>query len=361
MPPRRIRSALTLLELLLVLAILAVLIGLLLPAVFKVRAAAARVGCSNNLKQLGLALHNYHNTHDSFPPAYCIGGAWPAGRGLGYYDPPFDAPPNPNLNFRYGQQFFTFFTRILPQLEQDDLYARIDWNAWPWFQGSPGDYLNAVPLKVVQCPADARACQLWTSDSSSVAAQFAPQRAGLPGTRSDSAASNTLTPQLASSPWSSDRYAAALTSYVGVNGSNQLAYDGILHVNSRVRLIDVTDGTSNTLLLGERPTPSDLLWGWWFAEIGEWPWFGAPDLVLGVQETDANDPPQTEYVPHEFYRPGSLEDPNYYHRWHYWSLHAGGSNWLLSDGSVRFMTYAAGNTVLPALATRSGGEVVPND
>jgi prepilin-type N-terminal cleavage/methylation domain-containing protein len=341
MPPRLSRSAFTLVELLTVIAIIGILIALLLPAILKVRAAAARVGCANNVKQLGLALHNYHNSRGAFPPGCCIGGPWPAGRGLGYYDPPFNAPPNPNLNYRYGQQFFTFIARILPELEQDNIYAQIDWNAWPWFQGSPGNYLNALPLKVVQCPADPRAGRLWTSGQAAGMATFAPNRA--------------------SQPWSSEHYAAALSSYLGVNGNNQLAYDGILYVNSRVRLTDVADGTSNTLLVGERPITPDLLWGWWFAEIGEWPWFGSPDLVLGVKEIDVNIPAQTEYVPHEYYRPGSLEDPNYYHRWHHWSMHANGGNWLLGDGSVRFITYAAGNTVLPAMATRSGGEVVPSD
>ena len=341
MPPRMVRSGFTLLELLLVIAILAVLIGLLLPAIVKVRATAARVGCANNLRQLGLALHKYHNTHGTFPPGCCIGGPWPPGRRLGYYDPPFRSPPNPHLDSRYGQQFFTFITRILPELGQDNIYTRIDWNAWPWFQGSPGSYLNAIPLKVVQCPADPRASRLWRSDQGGGAAAFP----------SDNVIQR----------WSSDSYAAALTSYVGVNGINQLTYDGILYVNARVRLTDITDGSSNTLMVGERPTTPDLMWGWWFAEIGEWPWFGAPDLVLGVQEIDVGDPPQTEHVPHEFYRPGNLDDPNYYHRWHHWSAHANGGNWLLGDGSVHFITYAAGNTVLPALATRSGGEVVSFD
>jgi type II secretory pathway pseudopilin PulG len=335
-----VRAALTFLELLVVLAIIGVSITLLLPAVLKARAAAARVGCASNLKQLGLALHQYHETQGTFPPGCCIGGPWPAGRGLGYYDPPFGAPPNPNARSRYGQQFFTFITRILPELGQENLYARIDWDAWPWFQGSPGDYLNATPLQVVQCPADPRAGQTWTS---------AP-----------TAGAGRLEPHHAVRQWSSDSYAAALTSYVGVNGSNQLAYDGILHVNGRVRLTDVTDGTSHTLLVGERPITPDLLWGWWFAEIGEWPWFGTPDLVLGVREVDVNNPPQTEYVPSEFYRPGKPDDPYYYHRWHHWSRHAAGSNWLLSDGSVRFITYDAGDT-LPAMATRSGGEVLPGD
>jgi len=341
MPPRTTRPAFTLRELLVVIAILGILIALLLPAIGMVRAKAARVGCVSNLKQLGLALHNYQDTQGTFPPACCIGGPWPADRGLGYYNPPFNAPPNPNLNYRYGQQFFTFITRILPQLEQDTIYSRIDWNAWAWFQGTPGNYLNAFPLKIVQCPSDPRASQIWRSDSADGGPMFALNSSNQRGLNS--------------------RFAAALTSYLAVNGTNQLRYDGILHVNGRVRFADITDGTSNTVMVGERPSSHDLFWGWWFAGIGEWPWFGAPDVVLGVEEIDANYPPQTEYSAHEFYRPGELNDPNYYHRWHHWSTHAGGGNWLLGDGSVRFITYAAGTTVLPALATRSGGEVIPID
>jgi prepilin-type processing-associated H-X9-DG protein len=229
----------------------------------------------------------------------------------------------------------------LPQLEQDSIYSRIDWNAWPWFQGTPGEYLNAVPLKIVQCPADPRASQLWMSDPADGTATFAPSPSSPGGT--------------------SNRYAAALTSYLAVNGTNQLRYDGILHVNGRVRQTDITDGTSNSVMVGERPSSPDLLWGWWFAGIGEWPWFGAPDIVLGVEEIDVNYPPQTEYTAHEFYRPGDLKDPNYFHRWHHWSTHDGGSNWLMGDGSVRFITYAAGKSILPSMATRSGGEVVPID
>lgn len=342
MSPRKTRMAFTLTELLIVIAILAVLIALLLPAIQKARAGAARAGCADNLRQLGLALHAYHDTHGSFPPGCCIGGPWPPDRRLGYYTPPFDVPPNPNLNYRYGQQFFSFIARILPQLEQDNLYARIDWNDWAWFQGEPGNYVNAVPLKVVQCPADPNVKQIWRGSGGEIPTiAFASARAGQSGT--------------------ADHYAAALTSYLAVNGTNQLRYDGILHVNGRVRLTAITDGTSHTVMVGERPVPADLLWGWWFAEIGEWPWFGAPDMTLGVEEIDAGDPPQTEYVPHEYYRPGTLKDSLYYHRWHHWSTHANGGNWLLGDGSVRFMTYAAGQTVLPAMATRSGGEVVSID
>jgi prepilin-type N-terminal cleavage/methylation domain-containing protein/prepilin-type processing-associated H-X9-DG protein len=315
------RPAFTLIELLVVLAIIAVLIGLLLPAVQKVRAAAARIQCANNLKQLGLALHNYHDTDGAFPPGSCIGGPVPFG--FGYVYPPYSPPPNPYLSRpRYAQQWWSWMARILPQLEQDNFYRQIDWTEYPWFQGPPGDRINAYPLKVIQCPADTRA----------------------------------------NLPWKSGPNSAALTSYLGVNGTNQLAYNGILHVNARVKLTDVTagDGTSNTVMVGERPPSFNLYWGWWLAGSGPYPWFAATDTLLGVSEIDPNNPPQTEYIP-EFYRPGRMQDPEDLDCWHFWSMHTGGANWLLADGSVRFISYAVGKTILPSMATYQGGEMVSAD
>jgi prepilin-type N-terminal cleavage/methylation domain-containing protein/prepilin-type processing-associated H-X9-DG protein len=314
-----LRAGFTLVELLVVIAIIAILIGLLLPAVQQVRAAAARVQCQNNLKQIGLALHNYHDTYKYFPCGYAVGGPLPGA--WGYWTPPYPTPPNPYLS-RPGcaEQGFGWIARILPQLEQDNLYKRIDWSQWPWYQGPPGNRINGIPLPVVQCPADPRASQVWTSGSDS----------------------------------------AALTSYLGVSGTNQRAYDGILHVNSRVKVVAVTDGTSNTLLVGERPPSTRLQFGWWMAGCGDWPFFGVTDVLLGVSEIDLNDPPQPEYVP-EFYRPGDLNDPDQLHRWHYWSMHSGGGNWLMADGSVRFISYTAGKAILPAMATYRGGETIPGD
>jgi prepilin-type processing-associated H-X9-DG protein len=216
---------------------------------------------------------------------------------------------------KYSEQFFSYQARILPFIEQDNLARLIDYREWAWFQGPLGDQINGRPVRLYQCPADPHVQQIW--------------RDGL-----DS---------------------AALTSYMGVNGTDQLAYDGLFHVNGRIKLTDVTDGTSNTVAVGERPPTADLYWGWWMAGCGDWPYFSAADTLLGVSERDPNNQP--EYVP-EFYRPGDLNDPNQRHRWHFWSLHTGGSNWLLADGSVRFLAYSAGQRVLPQMATYRGGEVV---
>jgi len=324
----RRRPGFTLIELLVVIAIIAVLIGLLVPAVQKVREAAARLRCSNNLKQLGLALHNFHDSRDRFPSALNVGQTWyssyqrdPAPGGYASNGYPNDGP------------FFSWAFQVAPFIEQDNAYKSFNTKAWPWWQYRPGmpatgaNTSNGIQVKIMQCPSDTRS-SLVCNDGGNL---------------------------------------AALTAYLGVSGRNQFreaaGQDGILYVNAGVRMTGITDGTSNTLLVGERPPSNDLYYGWMWAGSGDYPYFGATDVVLGVRErTDPNAAP-------DFFRPGDLNDPQNLHRYHFWSLHPGGGMWLLADGSVRLITYSAGTrvignfggisnvTLLECLASRSGGEV----
>jgi prepilin-type processing-associated H-X9-DG protein len=345
-----------------VIAIIAILIGLLLPAVQKVREAAARMQCSNNLKQMGLALHNFHDTNNRFPPTHNMGMTWysnylreqPAGGFTPGSSYPADGP------------FFSWITRIAPYAEMDNLYKQFRLTPgipanWPWFQwpngassGPGAACLNGVKWKIFQCPSDSRS-SLVNSDPNST------------GTGTDG-----------------QGIAVALTGYLAVNGRNQFketyGQDGIMYVNSGTKMTEVIDGTSNTLLVGERPPSASLQYGWMWAGSGDLPYYGATDIALGVREriTALSMPSagvlnQNPYQDADFFRPGTIADPGDRHRYHFWSLHIGGSNWLFGDGSVRFVTYAAGTaninaavgsnppmTVMEAMASRNGGEVQTN-
>src|SRR5690349_9537123 len=129
------RRAFTLIELLVVIAIIAILIGLLLPAVQKIREAAARMKCTNNLKQIGLALHNYHDANNYFPP--------------GYVDRNTNPASTPDNDLGPGWAWSSF---LLPYLEQDNLYKQINFNV------AMGVGANAAlaqqPLTIFQCPSD---------------------------------------------------------------------------------------------------------------------------------------------------------------------------------------------------------------
>jgi len=131
---------------------------------------------------------------------------------------------------------------------------------------------------------------------------------------------------------------------------------GVFGRSPGVRLIDVADGTGNTLMVGERPPPSSLQAGRWYSGLIVREPFGGPDMMLAAHQS-ASSPFDLEcanvQAPRYFY--GRVDNPC--DRFHFWSLHPGGSNFLFADGSVRFMPYSA-DPIIGALATRSGGEVV---
>ena len=151
-------------------------------------------------------------------------------------------------------------------------------------------------------------------------------------------------------------YPVAFTCYLGVSGKDAGTRDGILFRDSEVRMIQITDGVSNTLLAGERPPSADLRFGYWYAGTGQGA-SGSGDMLLGVLEKNymrrgnyALCPPG----PYPF-GPGAVDNPC--DMFHYWSLHPGGAHFLYADGSVHFLNYSAA-PIMPALASRAGGESV---
>lgn len=289
-----VRHGFTLLELLVALAIIAVSLALVLPAVQRVRDAAARVQCANNLRQLGLALHSYHDSSGVFPP--------------GTRHAP-DAFP-----------YMAWSARLLPYLEQPSLWEEAcrEYREQPLFVTLPPDYvphktlLHFLPVFV--CPADGR-------------------RTG------------RVEPE---------GFDVAFTHYLGVSGTTAAKKEGVLYLDSRVSFRDVTDGSSTTLLVGERPPSPDNHFGWWYAGAGQ-SWDGSADCVLGVRDYRVTyRTPTCRPGPYEF-GPGSVSNPC--DIFHFWSRHCGGAQFLIVDGSVHFLPYSAA-PLLPALSTRAGRESV---
>jgi prepilin-type N-terminal cleavage/methylation domain-containing protein/prepilin-type processing-associated H-X9-DG protein len=285
----------TLIELLVVIAIIGVLLGLTLPAVQQVRGSALRLKCANNLHQIGLAAHHYHDVNHCFP----AGMRYQGGR-----DP---------------YRLMTWHAQLLPYLEQQPLWAATQ-NAYrqnPDALRNPPHIGLSTVVPLFTCPADARPDSVQTA-----------QREQLP---------------------------VALTSYLGVEGRDVTTLDGVLFRDSRIRITDITDGTSQTLLVGERPPSADFQFGWWYAGAGQL-FTGSADMVLGVEEPNLLLVTTGSCAPGVYrFGPGRID--NQCDMFHFWSLHRGGAHFLYADGSTHFLAYSAAG-ILPALASRAGGEVV---
>jgi prepilin-type N-terminal cleavage/methylation domain-containing protein/prepilin-type processing-associated H-X9-DG protein len=288
------RPGFTLLELLVVIGIVAVLLALLLSAVQRARASAGRAGCTNNLRQAGIALHNYHGVYGSFPPGVRASSPYP---------------------------FAGWEARLLPFVEQSSLWTKTQ-QAFARdldFRDNPPHSGFATVLRLYTCPSDPR-----TQTSLDLGNGFV----------------------------------VAFTDYLGVEGTNQYREDGMLYLDSQVRFADVTDGTSTTLLVGERPPSPEGHFGWWYGGMGQ-SMDGSADMLLGAQEHIVYPLYYSARCPLISPGFGPGNDRNVCDTFHFWSCHIGGANFLFVDGSVRFLSYSAAS-LLPALATRAGGEAVEN-
>lgn len=220
--------AFTLVELLVVIAIIGILIGLLLPAVQAAREAARRMECSSKMRQLGLALHSFHDTHRRFPPAHDT------------RERPWTINPNGSVNQFVGYYtYWSWMARLMPFYEQGNLHTQADsWarsgapsdRRWDPFGTAPNPRTPPNPAfgtlnYLVQCPSDQRV--FVAQDSVGVK--------------------------------------VALTSYLGVSGirgDGPGERSGVLTYNRWLRVAEITDGTSNTLAIGERPPAPDYQYGW---------------------------------------------------------------------------------------------------
>ncbi|MBA4064403.1 MAG: prepilin-type cleavage/methylation domain-containing protein [Isosphaera sp.] len=302
------RKAFTLIELLVVIAIIAVLVGLLLPAVQKVRAAAARTKCQNNLKQIGLGLHNHHDTFGRFPVGFDSDTGWGWG------------------------------TFLLPYVEQDNLHSQLraasnNFTAVMALGDPTLVGLLRTRLPVYRCPAD-----------------VAPD---VNDRRVPNVVNTTTGASLGSAQIGSSNYVGVGGAYTFNANTDPVQFTGVLIPNLTRKIRDITDGTTNTLAVGER----DYLYhnaALWAGTSNKRPnRFNGPNMHFNLQDGTGggiNAVPGNNFA----------------------SLHSGGANFVLCDGSVRFLRESlssVGTTSTPnpttntlgALGAINDGQVLPGD
>ncbi len=322
------RRGFTLIELLVVIAIIGILIGLLLPAVQKVRESAARAQCTNNLKQIGLALQNYHDTATCFPPGYIDGNTNP------------NSTPDNDVGPGWGWAAF-----LLPYVEQQNVYNQINFNVGVGLGSNAA--VSQLPLRIHQCPSDGYQQNFTVWPTSVVVAHG--NYVGCNG-------------------WEECFYGASGNPQGGGTDGLPGGYGGsgvgLFWRNSRNRIANVLDGLSNTIVVGERcAAHSPSTWAGavtggqcpaWMATL---PW-----------TTPYSPPPGPAYDNADFgealvlahcnatHLPSAdnpIYDPDTF-----WSMHTPrGANFLFGDGSVHFLSSSINPYTYQYLATIAGGEV----
>lgn len=323
-----LRSGFTLIEVLVVIAIIGLLVALILPAVQAVREAARRTQCRNNLKQMGLALHNYHESHATLPPGYLFAGLVPASPPPPVVPPSsperylFDSWPPPPPAPPPQDPGWNWITMLLPHLGQTNLYRQIDLNLPVRSPVNADKVIQTLPLAI--CPSDNGfgVFTVFRMDGSTLAD------------------ANTTS------------YAAVFGKYglINVNPDNG---DGTFQRNSRVRSQDIRDGLSQTIAVGERA-----------ALFTKAPWAGV--MTTGTVRTTPGAPVYTSTIEESpcmtLARIGSRSlNDRFSEPYDFFSAHDGQVFFLFADGSVHALSSGVNLEILHSLATRSGGESVSTD
>lgn len=323
--PRLRRTAFTLIELLVVIAIIAILIGLLLPAVQKVREAANRMACSNNLKQIGLALHNYHDAFQSFP----VGGFTPG-------------------NCCSTLSGTNWAIQILPFMEQDNLYRQ--YRQWPTPNEDPAnEFVRTQFVKSYNCPSD--------QDTNRTDRPASGPGSGLQWARSSYRAVSGYSGFTGRVFWDTCEPGLINALPPQFNRTLPLQWRGVLHSTGATspqcpqggpeRIASIIDGTSNTLMVGEYSTIDTIrrrtFWAYTYTSYNQ---------------SSISD--QSRILSNSYARCNNAGGPGGDNpcKRGFGSFHTNGLNFCLADGSVRFFSYNVDIGMLGAMATIAGNEVV---
>ncbi|HYT90959.1 MAG TPA: DUF1559 domain-containing protein [Gemmataceae bacterium] len=285
----------TLIELLVVIAIIAILIGLLVPAVQQVREAAARTTCQNNLKQIGIALHAYHDRAKRFPPGY------------------IDNNLNPNSDASQDQgPGWGWAAHLLNELEERNVYNQIPFN-----QPAGGNAVCQTFLAVFWCPSDQQLPTFTVYGTSAVVAQG---------------------------------------NYIAVNGVKETSFypgsnTGAFLRNSKFRIVDIADGLSNTLFIGERNSGHSKTTWTGAVPGGQVPADQSPDPIGNAEAASA-------LVLGHGSRMHLPNDPQLWDADVFYSRHTAGANFLFGDGSVRSITGSIDGAVYENLLSRNDGNPI---
>jgi prepilin-type N-terminal cleavage/methylation domain-containing protein len=315
---RTSRRGFTLIELLVVIAIIAVLIGLLLPAVQRARESANKTKCQSNLKQIGLALHNYHDFQGGFPPGYNflakVLPQTPRGKRL-------DRPPPGAFDDSYAPGW-GWAAYLLPYVEQGPLHGQINFDI-P-VQSSLNINIRVTPLAVYTCPSDQSTGRFWVRDVFNTDYLEA----------------------------STNSYAACAGGFDGTVYQPPVNTNGLFWQNSHIRLTEIPDGASSTIAIGERAA--------WLVQS---PWAGVVTGGIMITTADAPvivaaiDPPPFMVVARVALKPlhSIFAEP-----YDFFSPHTGITYFAFADGAVHGVADTIDIDVLRALCTRDGGEPIPS-